>query len=288
MKKILITGGNGFVGRNLIKELQKNHPKVKIVVVDNYSTSEVKDRIKGVKFYKLHTKNIQRLGQQNFDTVFHFGEYSRIATSFEDIETIIESNVYGTAKVIEYCRKYGCKLIYSASSSKFGNTGDDEHLSPYAWSKAKNVELIKNYNKWYDLQYEICYFYNVYGPGQISSGRFATVIGIWEEQYKSGAPISVVSPGTQKRCFTHISDVINGLLKSVSMNLNHEWYLKHRRSFTLNDIALTFKDDIEFLPSVRGDRKTAPNIYNDTEDKLMWIAYYDIIQYIRNFKSSLL
>jgi UDP-glucose 4-epimerase len=178
---ILVTGGAGFVGSNLIKRLVEIYPESNILSVDNYFTGKESNHVEGVKY---ENKSVRDFLESDYDfkpdIVFHFGEYSRVVTSFDDIEYLIDTNLYSTAMLIDRCKQWGSKVIYSASSSKFGNEGKDENLSPYAWVKAKMVELIKNYDKWYGLNYEIVYFYNVYGPGQIEEGDYATVIGIFE------------------------------------------------------------------------------------------------------------
>lgn len=284
MKKILITGGAGFIGSNLIKRLLKEHPKIDITVLDNYFTSDSKNNLKSkrVKYITGSTWNIDRYFNDDdlFDVVFHFGEYSRIVKSFDDVGYVMESNLYGTTKVLEMCRKWGAKLIYSASSSIFGNNKEDQHLNPYAWSKSKIVELIKNYKDWYDLQYEICYFYNVYGKGQISKGDYATVIGIFESQYKEGKPLTVVSPGTQSRDFTHIDDIVDGVLKTVDKNMNNEWFLKSGVEYKLIDVAKMFTDNIVMIPEKRGERKNSTYTRN-TNKLLGWEPKNDLIQYIK-------
>ena len=185
-------------------------------------------------------------------------------------------------KILDYCRKYGSKLIYSASSSKFGNNGRDENLSPYAWSKSKMVELIKNYNRWYNLQYEICYFFNVYGPNQITEGDYATVIGIFERQHKNNEPLSVVEPGIQSRDFTHVYDVVEGVIKTVDMNMNREWMLRSGVSYKIIDVAKMFTDNIIMLPERRGERFMSEEFYNDTEEVLGWKPKHRLEDYIKN------
>ena len=182
----------------------------------------------------------------------------------------MKTNLHGTSRILEMCRKWKSKLIYSASSSKFGNNGEDENLSPYSWAKSKIVELIKNYNKWYGLQYEICYFFNVYGPNQITEGDYATVIGIFDRQQKNGEHLTVVSPGTQSRDFTHVYDVVAGVIKTVGINLNREWMLRSGVNYKIIDVAKMFCDKIKMIPERRGERFTSEEFYSDTESTLSW------------------
>jgi UDP-glucose 4-epimerase len=286
MKKVLITGGAGFIGSNLIDKLVTNYPEIEIDVLDNYFTGSEGNHYlsNNVTYLNGSTWDIDTYfkSTKQFDVVFHFGEYSRIDTSFDDVEYVMKSNLYGTTKILDYCRKYGTKLIYSASSSKFGNNGKDENLSPYAWTKSKMVELIKNYNKWYGLQYEICYFFNVYGPNQITKGDYATVIGIFERQYKNNEPLTVVEPGTQSRDFTHVYDVVEGVIKTVNMNMNREWVLRSGVSHNIIDVAKMFTENIIMLPERRGERFTSEEFYNDTEEVLEWKPKHRLEDYIKN------
>lgn len=273
MKNVLITGGAGFVGSNLIKHLKEAYPEIKITSLDNYFTGKEENHVPGVTYYRGHTWEadsiFEKLTEEDyFDTVFHFGEYSRIVQSFEDIDFVHRSILSGTPVILELCRKWNSKLIYSASSSKFGNNGEDENLSPYAWMKSKMVELIKNYNTWYDLQYEICYFFNVYGPGQIMSGDYATVVGIFERQYLAGEKCTVVKPGIQTRDFTHIDDIIDGVIKSSEYKKgNGEWYLRSGTSRTIIEVAEQF-GEWEFIPERPGERNESAHIDNNTNKEL--------------------
>jgi len=271
MKKVLVTGGAGFVGSNLIKHIKENFD-CEIISLDNYFTGKEENHIEGVTYIHGNTWEADLIFEDMevpFDTVFHFGEYSRIVQSFEDIQFVQQSILSGTPKILDLCRHWGAKLIYSASSSKFGNDGKDENLSPYAWMKAKMVELIKNYHDWYGLQYEICYFFNVYGPGQIMKGDYATVIGIFERQWKANEPCTVVYPGTQSRDFTHVADIVSGVAKSASVNLNHEWHLRSGIERTIIDVAEMF-GKWEMIPERRGERLNSAHIVTDTEEKLNW------------------
>jgi UDP-glucose 4-epimerase len=194
----------------------------------------------------------------------------------------MKTNLYGTTKVLKMCRKWNAKLIYSASSSKFGNNGKDENLSPYSWAKSKMVELIKNYHIWYGLQYEICYFFNVYGPKQITEGDYATVIGIFENQYNNNKSLTVVSPGTQSRDFTHVYDIVDGVIKTTKMNMNREWMLRSGKNHKIIDVAKMFSNDIVIIPERKGERFNSEEFYSDTEEVLGWSTKLNLKDYIKN------
>lgn len=284
MKNVLVTGGAGFVGSNLIKQLIKTNPELNITSLDNYFTGNHKNHVAGVEYYRGNTWEADSIFEsREFDTVFHFGEYSRIVQSFRDIDFVHRSILSGTPVILELCRKWNAKLIYSASSSKFGNEGKDENLSPYSWMKSKMVELIKNYGEWYDLQYEICYFFNVYGPGQITEGDYATVIGIFERQYKEGKKCTVVTPGTQTRDFTHIGDIVSGLIKASQRMDNKEWHLRSGVNVSIIDVAEMF-GEWELIPERRGERFTSEEFPSDTEMKLNWKPEYNLQDWINSRK----
>jgi UDP-glucose 4-epimerase len=287
--RVLVTGGAGFVGLNLIAELQEHWNGAQIVVLDSLVTSQLPAATdlllsRGVRVIRDHTWNIGKhfpADGGQFDYVFHFGEYSRIATSFEDVSMVMESNLRGSAKVIEYARHWGSRLVYSASSSKFGNGGRDENLSPYAWSKAKIVELLENYRDWFGLDYEICYFFNVYGPFQIMSGAYATVVGIFERQLRDGVPLTVVSPGTQTRDFTHVADVVRGVRLAAEKGLNGHWHFRSGTQKSIIELAEMFAgSNWVMIPERRGERFASAAVGSDTAEKLGWVAQKDLRDWV--------
>ena len=283
MKRILVTGGAGFIGSNLIENLLKDN--YEIVSLDCYFSGS-KNHLNGVKYISGYTWDISKIfNNQKFDIIYHFGEYSRIAYSFEDIEFVAESILRGTPKVIEFAKKVNAKLIYSASSSKFGNNGNDQNLSPYAWMKSKMVELIKNYKIWFDLDYEICYFFNVYGPRQIYSGKYATVVAIFEQQFLNNEKLTVVRPGTQSRDFTHIEDIVDGLVKTMSINKCHEWHLRSGKNIEIIELAKLFSDDYIFIDERRGERFTSEEFKSDTNHLLQWNPKERLIDWVNKVKS---
>ena len=276
--KILVTGGAGYVGSNLVKHL-KRHTNATITSLDNYFTGQEANHIKGVEYIQDCTWKINELPKQ--DIVYHFGEYSRVVPSFKDVEYLMTTNLWGTSRVLEQCKKWNAKLIYSASSSKFGG---NENLSPYSWVKAKMVELIKNYSEWYGLKYEVCYFYNVYGKNHISEGDYATVIGVFEKQYKEGKALTIVGNGKQSRQFTHIDDIVNALDKVRKRDSNKEWYLSSDVEYKIIDVAKMFTDNIKFIPERKGERYKAITIQNDTKKVLKWQIKNNLKDYINGRK----
>ena len=258
MKNILVvTGGAGFVGSNLISYLIKktNH---KIISIDNYSSGSKKNHIKNprVKYFSSHTKNISQILKKpkNINAIFHFGEFARIYQSFLNMDQCLDSNTIGTNAVFNFCLINKIKLIYSATSASLGNRGKDKNLSPYAFSKSQNLELLENLKKWFKFKYEIIYFYNVYGPRQISQGSMATVIGIFENCFKKKKFLPVVKPGTQSRRFTHIDDTIKVCYLAWKKNLCRHYSISHRESYSILQVAKLFKKKIKFLPKRSGER----------------------------------
>ena len=259
MKKdtIIITGGAGFVGSNLIS-LLVNRTTFKIISLDNYTTGSIKNHIinKRVKYIKGNTKDIKKLLKKinNINAIFHFGEFARIYQSFINMSECIDSNTIGSNAVFNFCLKYKIKLIYSATSATLGNNGNDKNLSPYAFTKAKNLELLDNLKKWFNFKFDIIYFYNVYGPGQICKGDMATVIGIFEDCYKTNKPLTVVRPGTQSRRFTHIYDTVETCYLAWKKNKCRHYSISNYKSYSVLEVAKMFQSKIKFIKQRPGER----------------------------------
>ena len=286
-KKILVTGGAGFVGSNLIK-LFLNKTNYKIVSVDNYISGKKLNHIKNsrVKYIKGNTANISKLikNPNQIKTIFHFGEFARIYQSFLKMNSCIESNSIGSNAVFNFCLKHNIKLVYSATSASLGNRGKDKNLSPYAFTKAKNLELLENLKKWFNFKYEIIYFYNVYGPNQICKGEMSTVIGIFEEHYKKRKSLPVVKPGTQTRRFTHIKDTVEVCYIAWKKNLCRHYSITSKKSYSILEVAKMFNSKIKFLPKRPGERYASALTKINLTNKIY--KYYGKIMlkdYIKNF-----
>jgi len=255
---IIVTGGAGFVGSNLIELLLKK-TKYKIISLDNYSSGDKKNHInnKRVKYIKGDTSNIKKFlskYKNKINSIFHFGEFSRIFQSFKKFDECYQSNSIGSKAVFKFCLDNNIKLIYSATSASLGNNGNDKDLSPYAFTKSKNLELLENLKKWFKFKFEVIFFYNVYGPRQIKDGDMATVIGIFENQYLKKKPLSVVKPGSQTRRFTHIYDTVQACYEAFKSNKCRYYSISNKKSYSILEVADMFKFKISFLKARSGER----------------------------------
>lgn len=285
MKRYLVTGGAGFLGSNLIKKLLKRRD-VQIISLDNYSSGSKDNHLTNnkVKYLKGSTADVDKiLKNQKIDLVFHFGEFSRVYQSFKKLEQCTNSNLIGTTKIVNFCLKRNIPIFYSGSSSTFGDNFKDENLSPYAWTKAKGIELIKNYSKWFGLKYIIAYFYNVYGPGQIETGEMSAVVGIFENLYKKNKPLTVVKPGNYKRDFTHVEDIINACSLALKQKYNKEYRFGNGELLTILNLAKLFKTKIKMIPKREGDRLGQSAKNDNGFKKLGYKPKYNIREYIGNF-----
>ncbi len=285
---IIVTGGAGFVGSNLIEFILKK-TKYKIVSYDNYSTGTKNNHLnsKRVTYVHANTTDISKVLDKNkkkIKTIFHFGEFSRIYQSFLRTHECIESNSIGTHAVIKFCMQNKIKLIYSATSASIGNRGKDKNLSPYAFTKSKNLELLNNLKIWFNFKFEIIYFYNVYGPRQISKGNMATVIGIFEHCFKNKKPLTVVRPGSQSRKFTHITDTVEICYKAWKNNKNRHYSISNKNDYSILSVAKLFKSKIKLLPARKGERfasaLTNMHLSNKVYQKFGKI---DLKDYIKSF-----
>lgn len=285
MSNILVTGGAGFVGSNLIKRLVLEQHNV--TSIDDYSAGKKENHHPGVTYIDSHTMYINNdMLSNKYDVVFHLGEYSRIATSFDDIERVWNSNSLGSFKVLEFCKKHKIKIVYAGSSTKFAAEGTNH--SPYTFTKAKTVELIQNYSTWYNLPYAICYFYNVFGPGYDSSPvpGYESVISIFEKQWKNNQPLTVCGSGSQRRSFTYVDDIVDGLIRSWKYEDNIEVQLNNYNDYSILEIATMFGSDIKFIPVRPGDRKNSASTNNNAREKLNWSTTMDVKDWILKIKNE--
>ncbi len=285
---IIVTGGAGFVGSNLIQGLLV-FKKFDIISIDDYSSGNKKNHIKNkrVKYFKSNTKLISiilKKYRNKINTIFHFGEFARIHQSFKNLNKCFDTNIIGTLEVFKFCLKNNIKLIYSATSASLGNNGDDKNLSPYAFSKSKNLELLENFKKWFNFKFEVLYFYNVYGPNQIFKGEMATVIGIFEYQVIKKKTLTVVKPGTQNRRFTHISDTIKVCIEAWKKNLNRHYSISSNKSYSIVEVAKMFGGKIKYIPERKGERYESAVIKMNYSNKIYKrVGKTKLKHYIKNF-----
>ena len=283
-KKILVTGGAGFVGSHLCERLAKD-PNNDVYSLDNYFTGSRENHIANVTYIEGSTYDIANLVTFIPYMVYHLGEYSRVEQSFDDIEEVWKFNKDGIFAVLEFVRTAGCKIVYAGSSTKFGDGGMGRSASPYAWTKASNTELVQNYGAWFNVPYAITYFYNVYGSREIQKGKYATLIALFKEKMKNGESLTIVSPGNQGRNFTHIDDIINGLVLVGENGFGDEFGIGSSENYTIKEIAEMFGGNIEMLPERKGNRMTADVITAKTQ-ALGWKAKKNIKDYIEESRKN--
>ncbi|HOX96241.1 MAG TPA: NAD-dependent epimerase/dehydratase family protein [Candidatus Woesebacteria bacterium] len=280
--KILVTGGAGHVGSHIIEILVKD-PRNQVISLDNYFNGSTKNHIKGAEYRKGHTKDIEKLIPETPDVVYHLGEYARISPSFEDVEMVYDMNIVGTFAVVEFCRKRKVgKLVYAGSSTKFANAGEGRHQNPYSFTKATNVDLINDYGRWYNLPYVICYFYNAFGPREKGIGKYATLIAKFEQTYLKGEPFTVVKPGTQKRNFTYVKDLAQGMILAAEKGQGDGYALNNTKGYSIEEIAEAFGGPIKYIDGYPG-RNGSGDAPTKAREELGWKTTVDILDYIKDF-----
>lgn len=279
-KLILVTGGAGFIGSHLCARLVKEGHEV--ISLDNYFTGSKENHVLGVEYREGHTKDIEKHILETPDLIYHLGEYARVEQSLEEPALVWDLNVIGTFNVLEFWRAKKCKLVYAGSSTKFGDGGLARVATPYAWTKAANTELVKNYSEWYGLPFAITYFYNVYGPGE-RAGRYGTVVEIFRQKMEKGEPLTVEEPGTQKRNFTHIDDIIEGLILVGEKGEGEEFGLGCPDTYSIIELAKMFGGEIKMIPSRRGNR--TDSVLDITKSRAIgWEPHRKLPEYIAEVK----
>jgi UDP-glucose 4-epimerase len=279
-KTILVTGGAGFIGSHLCERLAKN-PDNRVISLDNYFTGTKENHMPGVEYREGHTKDIEKLIPETPDIIYHLGEYARTEASFDDVPLVFEMNTVGTLAVLEFCRKKKPKLIYAGSSTKFADGGLGRDQSPYAWTKAANTELVRNYSEWFGFPYAITYFYNVYGPGE-RAGSHGTLIEIFRQKYLADVSLTVRLPGTQRRNFTHVDDIVQGLLLVGEKGSGDEYGLGNEDSYSVLEIAEMFGAPVETLEERKGNRTSGKIDTSRMKNEFGWKAEKSVKDYIRN------
>ena len=286
-KKVLVTGGAGFVGSNLCRRLAAEGYSV--IALDNYFAGSREAHVAGVEYREGHTRDIAKLVPEDVGLIYHLGEYARVEQSLSEPDVVWDLNVAGTHGVLELWRTRNlagkrCKLVYAGSSTKFADGGLARVATPYAWTKAANTELVKNYSAWYGLPYAVTYFYNVYGPGE-RTGKYGTLIEIFRQKYLKGEPLGVTSPGTQKRNFTHVDDIVEGLLLVGEKGEGDEFGLGDEREYSILEIAQMFGGKVEMLPERAGNRMGS--VIDTAKSKALgWSAKRSIKEYIEGIRKE--
>ena len=258
----VVTGGAGFVGSHLCERLAKEGYQV--ISLDNYFTGSRDNHVDGVEYRKGHTKDIAQHISETPDVIFHLGEYSRIAPSLEEPHVVWDLNTAGTAGVLEFWREKRCKLVYAGSSTRFVNDARSADIAgrdraPYSFSKAYNSELVHNYGRWYDLDYSIAYFYNVYGPreraGQFD-GSYGTVVETFRQCALKHEPCTINGTGEQTRAFTHVADTVDALLLIAEKGERDEYAISAKEEYSLNQLADMYGLKKQYAEATKSTRST--------------------------------
>lgn len=281
-KTVVVTGGAGFIGSHLCERLLQEGWGV--ISLDNYSTGSEANHVEGVEYRRGHTKDIETCVEETPDLVYHLGEYARVEQSFGDIAKVLDSNQVGTAAVLEFVRTRGCKLVYAGSSTKFADAGIGRDQSPYAWTKASNTDLVRRYSDWFGITYAITYFYNVYGPRERGDSASGTLIGIFADKYRKGEALTVRLPGTQKRNFTHVFDIVEGLLLVGQRGVGDEYGLGNPTAYSVLEVAQLFGGAIEYLDERPGNRSSSGVDVHRASLELGWRPRYNLPEYIEALK----
>lgn len=282
-KTIVVTGGAGFVGSHLCERLlAEGHT---VISLDNYSTGSKENHLDGVEYREGHTKDIESIIPENPDLVFHLGEYARVEQSFDDVKKVLDYNTVGTTAVLEYVRDKGSKIVYAGSSTKFADGGIGKDQSPYAWTKSTNTNLVQRYGDWYKIPYAITYFYNVYGPRERGDLESGTLIGIFRDKVKRGEKLSVRLPGTQRRNFTHVDDIVDGLIRVGEKGEGDEYGLGHPDSYSIMEVAEMFGGEIEMLEERPGNRMSSGIDVHRASLELGWEPKRNLPDFIEELKN---
>ncbi len=281
-KLIVVTGGAGFIGSHLCARLVKDGHRV--ISLDNYFTGSRENHVTGVEYREGHTKDIEKHISETPDLIYHLGEYSRVEKSLSEPALVWDLNKDGTFGVLEFWRKRASKLVYAGSSTKFGDGGLGRDQSPYAWTKATNTELVRNYSMWYGLPHAITYFYNVYGPGE-RAGAYGTVIEIFRQKHLAGEPLFVTSPGTQKRNFTHVDDIVDGLILVGEDGSGDDFGIGNEQEYSILDVAKLFGGEIEMRPATQGNRMGS-EIDTKKIRALGWVPRRSLVDYIKDVRTA--
>lgn len=254
-KTILVTGGAGFIGSHLCERLVGQGHRV--ISLDNYFTGSPANHVPGVEYRRGHTKDVARHVPETLDLIYHLGEYSRVEQSVLEPDVVDDLNTVGTRGVIEYWKQRRCKLVYAGSSTKFGDGGAARHTSPYARTKADNSETVGGVGEREGLPYAVTYFYNVYGGRERGRGAYATLVGIFKDQYAHGEPLTVVAPGSQERNFTHIDDTVDALILVGERGQGDEYGIGNPRGYSVAEVAALFGSEVVMVPARKGNRQTS-------------------------------